>query len=921
MGVGVRSTQSPFRIFQGWGYAPLRFLLSSQRDIVAANEAREFGKYELVSKLAAGGMAITYRARMKGAAGVTKPVVIKQILPHFADDPEFVEMFVSEARVAAGLTHSNIAQVFDFGEIEGQYFLAMEFVHGQPLSKLLRRAQRAGLPNLPMPLALFIATQMCDGLDYAHRHVGEDGKAMGLVHRDVSPDNVLISYEGQVKVIDFGIAKATSIVEQRTSPGTLKGKFPYFSTEQARGQQDLDARSDLFAVGVVLYEMVCGRRPYEGEMHTVLPRIITGDYARPSEINPAISPEVEAVMAKAMALDREERYPTAQAFSEALRELLYSAWPRFSPAMISQLMGHLFAEELAAEGRRLEVTPAFMEMLADWQVQQSSVPPATRARQTSPGGERSPNSSPRPSLKTPASAGARGSEPGSRPRSSSSVNVRSASSASVRRVSSTGVPRTPLRGEMRAPAVATMVAPPDTDEPSTAVPQPPLERGAPAARRDTPVEVPAIAVAAPTGVTDALRPLREAQVREEQERAERRQRLVMLISVPIFLLALLLGLLHYALTGRPEELPTGTLWLTSKPAGATVKLNGRDVPGVTPLIVRGVPLDQANTLVLTLPGYLPWTKRFTPTSESSPPMHAELESAGPKPAEAPSPTAPATTTSDSPATPTATGTQTPVAANTADAGTAATPGEPELKYNAVTYPTRVFVLRPQYNAVPLGEYATASIDLSPSASYSISTDGSASLRGGRGGGSNTLAYFLEGEGLSAEESFGLLGSTGRSIKGARRLHVFLLDDDLTDNSGTVRVNLRQSKYVAPRSLTFNPARDALVLKPEHQMVLTGLNPEALYLLTVRDDFAELRSGSRGRTHQVLCAESSKKSARRTHRLLETGRRYQLTGADTLRCTFPDTRVEDNAGALDVDIVDVTSMSRRDRAAALRGSTR
>ncbi|HZH17747.1 MAG TPA: serine/threonine-protein kinase, partial [Archangium sp.] len=213
-------------------------------------------------------MAITYRARMKGAAGVTKPVVIKQILPHFADEPDFVEMFVSEARVAAGLTHGNIAQVFDFGEIDGQYFLAMEFVHGQTLSKLLRRAQKAGLPGLPMPLALFVATQICDGLDYAHRHIGEDGRPMGLVHRDVSPDNVLISYEGQVKVIDFGIAKATSVVEARTSPGTLKGKYPYFSTEQAQGAQDLDARSDIFAVGVVLYEMLCGRRPYEGEMHT-----------------------------------------------------------------------------------------------------------------------------------------------------------------------------------------------------------------------------------------------------------------------------------------------------------------------------------------------------------------------------------------------------------------------------------------------------------------------------------------------------------------------------------------------------------------------------------------------------------------------------------------------------------------------------
>jgi len=233
----------------------------------------------------------------------------------------------------------------------------------------------------------------------------------------------------------------------------------------------------------------------------------------------------------------------------------------------------------------------------------------------------------------------------------------------------------------------------------------------------------------------------------------------------------------------------------------------------------------------------------------------------------------------------------------------------------------VFVLRPQYNAVPLGKYGTASIELNPGASYSVSTSGGVSLQAGRGGSTGTLAYYLEGDNISAEDTFGLLGAGARTIKGARRLHVFLLDDDRADNSGTMRVNLRQSAWVPPRLLTFDATRDALVLKPEHQHVLKGLNPDAIYLLTVRDDFAELRSGTNGRTRRVLCAESSQKSARRNHRLLEAGKRYQLTGADTLRCTFPDNQVEDNAGALEVDIVDVTAMSRRERAAALRGASR
>jgi serine/threonine protein kinase len=889
---------------------------------VAANEAGQFGKYELVSKLAAGGMAITYRARMNGAAGVTKPVVIKQILPHFADDPGFVEMFVSEARVAAGLTHGNIAQVFDFGEIDGQFFLAMEFVHGQPLSKVLRRAQRSGLPSLPLPLALYIATQICDGLDYAHRHVSEDGQPMGLVHRDVSPDNVLISYEGQVKVIDFGIAKATSVVEARTSPGTLKGKYPYFSTEQARGQQDLDARSDIFAVGVVLYEMLCGRRPYEGDLVAVLPRILSGDYARPSALNPAITPELEAVMATAMALDRDTRYPTAQAFSEALREQLYSANPRFSPAMLSQLLGHLFAEELTAEGRRVEVQPGFLEQLAAWQAQAQPMGEPTGVQPRPPGTGGS-----RPSI----GSGARASRPGtgseggrqgsgsgvrsgaqkpptngSAGRPISSPGGRTVSSASVRRVtSSSGVPRTP--------APVTMAAPPDLGaEPPTAVSQQvTAARDSGEGAHDTPVDMPAVTL--PAAKLDPLGTYRAAQKRDAEDRAERRQRLVMLISLPLIGLALFLGVVHHFVSKNGEEVETGSLWLTSTPPGATVKLNGGDVPGVTPLVVEGVPLEQANTLVITLPGYRPWTKRFTRSSDMDPPMHAELE----RIQEEPAPAEKAPATPEATAAPTAAPGDAGVEA-VADTGTEAPKA---TSYNEVDYPTRVIVLRPRYNAFPLEQYATASIELSPGASYAVSTEGSATLSPGRGGTSGTLAYFLEGDGVSADESFGLIGPAARTIKGARRMHVFLLDDDVSDNSGTVRVHLRQSKWMAPRQLTFNAAQDALTLKPEHQLVLRGLNPDALYLLTVRDDFPELRSGPGGRTRRVLCAESKQKSARRTHRLLEVGRRYQLTGADTLRCTYPDTRVEDNAGALAVDIVDVTVMSRRDRAAALRGASR
>ncbi|MFP2963928.1 serine/threonine protein kinase, partial [Myxococcus sp. 1LA] len=248
---------------------------------------------------------------------------------------------------------------------------------------------------------------------------------------------------------------------------------------------------------------------------------------------------------------------------------------------------------------------------------------------------------------------------------------------------------------------------------------------------------------------------------------------------------------------------------------------------------------------------------------------------------------------------------------------------PQRTMHEVDYPTRVLVLRPRYNAVPVPEYPTASIELNPGTTYSVWTQGNASLAEGRGTASSTLAYFIEGDG-PVDNSFGLLGGSTRTIKGARKLHVFALDvGGPDDNSGTVRVNVRQSAYVPPRSFTFDAKEHAVQLKPEHQLVLRGLNPKSTYLLTVRDDFAELRSGANGRIRQVLCMERgpTPESVRATHRILQTGKRYQVTGTENLHCTFPDMRLGDNEGAFEVDVVDVTDMSVKERAEALKGSRR
>ncbi|AKQ69816.1 hypothetical protein A176_006728 [Myxococcus hansupus] len=935
---------------------------------MAENSPQHFGKYVLLSKIAAGGMAVTYRARMTGAAGVTKPCVIKQILPHFVDDTDFVEMFIGEARLVASMSHSNIAQVFDFGEVDGQYFIAMELVQGQPLSKVLRRAQRMGMGVFPEALALHVASKLCDGLDYAHRHIGEDGQAMGLVHRDVSPDNVLISYEGEVKVIDFGIAKATSAVEAKTSPGTLKGKYPYFSPEQAQGRQDLDARTDVYAAGVVLYEMVCGKRPYEGEFVTVLPRILVGDCLPPSVLNPAVSADVETVISHAMALDREARYQTAKDLSESLVELLYRDNPRFTPTLLSQLMAHLFAEELTAEGRKVELSAAFQEQLAAWQT--GAVEPSQgRARLPSSNSQRA--SSPGIRSRPGSDSGKPGSEGGRRP-TTSNPGARRPTSSGVRRVTNPQVPRseggarrtfTSERPALPAPAL--------DEEPFTdAGDAPPPTLAAP---HDTPVEVPAVSPTegkeptteahsvgtwGPKGYRTTVDDARDKLAREEAARVAQGKEKARTLTVSVFAIAgvlLVLGVFYKLVIARDSTFDdmsasSTTLWLASKPAGATVRLNDRTLQGVTPMMIE-VRIGEANTVALTMPGYLPWTKRFTPTSTLVEPLTAELKRAtepekppvvAVKATHVPGNTG-ATVSDDAGATPsddagavasavTGEDAGAPLAADSGGAEQAVAQGGPvqdsatsptARPMNEEDYPTRMLVLRPRHNAAPIAEYATASIELNPATTYSVWTQGTAALAEGRGTASNTLAYYIEGD-VPADNSFGLLGASTRTIKGARKLHVFALDENgPDDNSGAVRINVRQSAYVPPRSFTFEAKEHAVQLKPEHQMLLRGLDPKSTYLFTVRDDLAELRSGPNGRVRQVLCMERRPEpaSVRVTHRILQAGKRYQVSGAEDLHCTFPDAQVGDNRGAFEVDIVDVTAMSRKERAEALKGSGR
>lgn len=322
-----------------------------------------FGRYELLSQLGVGGMAETWRARLMGEAGVTKAVVIKRILPQYATDEQFVAMFINEARISTRLSHANIAQVFDFGREGEEYFLAMEYVEGQPLHRLLQRSARKGRRALPVPLATFIALEICRGLHYAHTRRDDQGQPLELVHRDVSLDNVLVSYEGEVKVVDFGIAKARALHDQRTEPGVIKGKYLYFSPEQARGQE-VDARTDVWATGVILYALLCGRLPFEGPAHLVLTRLVKGQFPPPRQLRPHLPPRLVEILLKALEVSPERRFASSQEFAEALSQFLAMAAPRFSPASLGWLVQELFREDLEAQGRSVQVPTSFLRELA-----------------------------------------------------------------------------------------------------------------------------------------------------------------------------------------------------------------------------------------------------------------------------------------------------------------------------------------------------------------------------------------------------------------------------------------------------------------------------------------------------------------------------------------------------------------------------
>lgn len=290
----------------------------SAGDSVADGIIEKFGKYELLEKIASGGMAEVFRARSRGAAGFEKIMVIKKILPNLANKKEFQELFIDEARIAVQLVNVNIVQVFDLGEIDGQYFMAMEYVNGLDLSRLLMKARNAG--PFPIPLALFIIAEVLKALHFAHNRCDEKGKLLNIVHCDISPQNILISHSGEVKLTDFGISRAAFQMEEQHQ--VIRGKYAYMAPEQVAGEV-LDGRTDLFALTIVLYEMLTGRRLFKAKTRNeTLMRVRSAEVPSPKVFRPEISQDLENFLFKGLAKEREDRFPTAGRMLEGLSKVM-----------------------------------------------------------------------------------------------------------------------------------------------------------------------------------------------------------------------------------------------------------------------------------------------------------------------------------------------------------------------------------------------------------------------------------------------------------------------------------------------------------------------------------------------------------------------------------------------------------------------
>jgi serine/threonine protein kinase len=375
------------------------FLAHSHIPRPAAPE--RIGRYQLCFELASGGMASVYLARADGPPGFQKLVALKRIHPHLAQERDYVEMFLDEARIASRITHPNVCSVFDFGEVDGEYFIAMEYLVGEPLSRVHRRvvanAEQRHSPLLPARMVRTVA-QACEGLHAAHELKDVDGESLNVVHRDVSTENLFVTYDGTTQVVDFGIAHARQRVHH-TEAGQVKGTFPYMAPEQMTAG-GVDRRVDIWALGTVLWELLTLRRLFmrDTDVNTMY-AVLSSEIRPPSEYREGVSSELDEVVLKALHRNPDERWQTAREMGKALRRAVAKEPELIGPAEVADWMAELFPDGEARKQRLIEIARigddgqlvAAPEMSSKKELHHE-VPIPTTARRRAPSGPPLPSS-------------------------------------------------------------------------------------------------------------------------------------------------------------------------------------------------------------------------------------------------------------------------------------------------------------------------------------------------------------------------------------------------------------------------------------------------------------------------------------------------------------------------------------------------
>ena len=632
-----------------------------------AQEPQRFGKYQIVERIAAGGMAEIFKARLDGIGGFHRTFAIKRILPHLTTNPEFVDMLVDEAKIAGLLSHANIVQILDLGSVDQQYYIAMEYVNGRDLGQLLTRCADKGI-TLPVPHAVYLLLEMLKGLEYAHnRQVMRGGRPvpLNIVHRDISPANVLVSFQGEVKLTDFGIAKA-SVKALETVSGVVKGRFDYMSPEQASGL-DVDQRSDIFSAGVVFYQVLTGRHPFKqpGELATV-EAIRRGEYEPPSYVNPDVPYALDLVVERALATNPAERFQTATAFKDALDRFFHDAGFIFSASTLAAFLKGLFPESEAKPAPAVAPPPPPPRVAAP----RASYPDDVLLEDESSTGRHRTTLELLPSpdtalqdvaglLKNLPDAGQSGAfgpvagladestlirpAPGVDPRewSEAATALRADPTAAAPLPAPPNLARQ-LAGGERAVGPPPPAAPrPDArggGSPPPSAERPPADRPSAASRFPAPSAVPTGARPERASANDARSrppeappaqkgPVSQRDHSQGQARApEARQRVVArtpahvhLLYVALALLAGVVGLGAGAVLasarggGSPEEpvvIKLDPVVEIHFPAGATVSVDGRDVPGPSPVTTTVTP-GRAARVRLSTPGYAPAETELT----------------------------------------------------------------------------------------------------------------------------------------------------------------------------------------------------------------------------------------------------------------------------------------------------------------------